>query len=232
MYIFRKEFRIYVKGQSIYDTFNKNGFVGNEVFYMKYQQLAASVVMAEKGRIPKLISYDESLQLIGTGRSAYVFKLQQEQVALKVYFPQKTHLAAEEAAIYQKLCANQYYPTLHDVGANYIVIDYLEGHTLFQCLENGLFVSEDKIHAINEALNMARTVGLNPSDVHLKNIIITSKQEVKLIDVVRFGQTKIDRQWDDLQKAYFKGYVKSYFPKKIPRFILHCIAAIYKKTSR
>ena len=216
----------------MYDTFNKNGFVRNEVFYMKYQQLAASVVMAQKGRIPKLKSYDESLQLIGTGRSAYVFKIQREPIALKVYFPDKVHLAAEEAAIYQKLSPSRYYPTLHDVGANYIVIDYLEGHTLFQCLEHGLFVSEDKIHAINEALNMARTAGLNPSDVHLKNIIITSKQEVKLIDVVRFRQTKTDRQWDDLQNAYFKGYVKSYFPKKIPSFLLHCIAAIYKKIPR
>jgi len=210
----------------------KNVFVRNEVFYMEYEKLAASVMMAEKGRIPKLKSYDQALQLIGTGRSAYVFKVQHEQVALKVYFPHKAHLAAEEATIYKKLSSNSYYPALHDVGANYIVIDYLEGHTLFQCLENGFFVSEDKIHAINEALNMARKAGLNPSDVHLKNIIITSKQEVKLIDVVRFRQTKQDRQWDDLQKAYFKGYVKSYFPKRIPSFLLHCIAAIYKKTPR
>jgi len=216
----------------MYDIFNENGFVRNEVLYMKYQKLAASVIMAEKGRIPKLKSYDEALQLIGTGRSAYVFKVQHEQVALKVYFPHKAHLAAEEAAIYKKLSSSSYYPTLHDVGANYIVIDYLEGHTLFQCLENGFFVSEDKIHAINEALNIARKVGLNPSDVHLKNIIITNKQEIKLIDVARFRQTKQDRQWDDIQKVYFKGYVKLYFPKRIPRFILHSLAAIYKRTLR
>ena len=93
-------------------------------------------------------------------------------------------------------------------------------------------MSEDKIHAINEALNIARKVGLNPSDVHLKNIIITNKQEIKLIDVARFRQTKQDRQWDDIQKVYFKGYVKLYFPKRIPSFILHSLAAIYKRTLR
>ncbi len=54
----------------------KNVFVRNEVFYMEYEKLAASVMMAEKGRIPKLKSYDQALQLIGTGRSAYVFKVQ------------------------------------------------------------------------------------------------------------------------------------------------------------
>ncbi|MFF5994926.1 protein kinase family protein [Lysinibacillus sp. KU-BSD001] len=195
---------------------------------MKYQKLAASVVMSKKGRIPKLKSYSEELQLIGIGRSAYVFKVQHEQVALKVFFPHKAHIASEEAAIYRKLPSGNYYPTLYDVGMNYIVIDYLEGHTLFQCLENGIYVCEEKIHAINEALEMAREVGLNPSDIHLKNIIITPKQEVKLIDVARFRQTKKDRQWDDLQKVYFKGYVKSYFPKRIPKLILNCITVIYK----
>lgn len=197
---------------------------------MKYQKLAASVIMAEKARIPKLISYNESLQLIGTGRSAYVFKIKHEQVALKVYFPHKAQLAAEEAAIYKKLPPNNYYPTLHDVGLNYIVLDYFEGHTLFQCLEKGIYVSEDKIHAVNEALEMAKKAGLTPSDVHLKNIIITRNEEVKLIDVARFRQTKKDRQWDDLQKAYFKGYIKPYFPKRIPKYILYCIAAVYKTT--
>lgn len=195
---------------------------------MKYQKLAESVAMEKKGRIPELKGYSSALQLIGAGRSAYVFKVQDEQVALKVFFPEKAHIAEEEAAIYNKLPKNSYYPHLYEVGKNYIAIDYLDGLTLFQSLENGIYIPEEKIHAINDALDMARNVGLNPSDIHLKNIIITSQQEVKLIDVARFRQTKKDRQWDDLQKVYFRGYVKSYFPKKIPRPILNCVAAVYK----
>jgi predicted Ser/Thr protein kinase len=195
---------------------------------VKYQQLADSVIMEEKGRIPQLKSYSNSLQLIGTGRSAYVFKVKDEEVALKVFFPHKTHIAPEEAAIYRKLPSGSYYPTLHEAGKNFIVIDYIDGHTLFHYLENGIYIREENIHAINDALEMARNVGLNPSDIHLKNIIITSKQEVKLIDVARFRQTKKDRQWDDLQKVYFKGYAKSYFPKRIPRALLNCISAVYK----
>lgn len=195
---------------------------------MKYQELAESVIMEKKGKIPQLKSYNSTLQLIGTGRSAFVFKVKNEPVALKVFFHDKAHIAKEEAAIYRKLPPSSYYPALHEAGKNYIVIDYLDGHTLFQHLENGIYIQEEKIHAINEALEMARKVGLNPSDIHLKNIIITSTGEVKLIDVARFRQTKNDRQWDDLQKAYFKGYVKSYFPKRIPRALLNCIAAVYK----
>ena len=184
--------------------------------------------MEGKGKIPRLKSYSTSLQLIGAGRSAYVFKVLNEQTALKVFFPHKVHIAAEEAAIYQELPSCSYYPALHDAGNNYIAIDYLDGLTLFQSLENGIYIDEEKIQAINDALEKARKVGLNPSDIHLKNIIITSKQEVKLIDVARFRQTEKDRQWDDLQKVYFRGYVKSYFPKKIPGAVLNCIAFIYK----
>ncbi|MGM9949441.1 MAG: protein kinase family protein [Lysinibacillus sp.] len=195
---------------------------------MKYQELADSIVMEKKRRIPRLKSYSDALQLIGTGRSAHVFKVRDEQVALKVFFPQKVHIAAEEAAIYRKLPSSSYYPSLYEAGNNYIAIDYLDGLTLFQSLENGIYIPEEKIHAINDALDMARKAGLNPSDIHLKNIIITSKQEVKLIDVARFRQTAKDRQWDDLQKVYFRGYVKSYFPKKIPGAVLDCISVIYK----
>lgn len=195
---------------------------------MKYLQLADSVIMEGKRKIPRLKGYSSALQLIGTGRSAYVFKVQDEQIALKVFFPHKTHLAREEAAIYRKLPSGSYYPTLHEGGKNYIVLDYLDGYTLFHYLENGIYIQEEKIYAINEALEMARKAGLNPSDIHLKNIMITSNKQVKLIDVARFRQTEKDRQWDDLQKVYFKGYVKPYFPKRIPRVILNCIAAVYK----
>ncbi len=195
---------------------------------MKYQALANSVVMEKKKRNPRLKSYSNALQLIGAGRSAYVFKVKNEQIALKVFFPDKAYIATEEAAIYRKLPSGSYYPALHEEGTNYIAIDYLDGHTLFHYLENGIYIPEEKIHAINEALEIARNAGLNPSDIHLKNIMITINQEVKLIDVARFRQTKKDRQWDDLQKVYFKGYVKPYFPKRIPRIFLNCIAAVYK----
>ena len=195
---------------------------------MKYQALADSVVMEKKKRNPRLKSYSNTLQLIGAGRSAYVFKVKNEQIALKVFFPDKAYIAPEEAAIYRKLPSGSYYPALHGDGKNYIAIDYLDGYTLFHYLENGIYIPEEKIHAINEALEIARNAGLNPSDIHLKNIMITTKQEVKLIDVARFRQTKKDRQWDDLQKVYFKGYVKPYFPKRIPRIFLNCIAAVYK----
>jgi predicted Ser/Thr protein kinase len=194
-----------------------------------YKALADSVEIEMNGLKPRLVNYSQDLKLIGTGRSAYVFKIKDKDLALKVYFPHKKRLAFEEASIYRELQHIEYYPTLYDGGINYIVIDFIEGHTLFQCLQKGIFVPEKKFNEIRKALKMAEEVGLNPSDIHLKNIIVTSSGEVKVIDVARFRQQRKDHQWKDIERAYFKMYSKYYFPKKIPAFILNLISFIYKK---
>ena len=188
-----------------------------------------SVEIALSGPKPKLVHYSHDLILIGTGRSAYVFKIKGENLALKVYFPHKKRIAFEEATIYRKLQHIDYYPNLYEGGDNYILIDYIEGYTLFQCLQRGIFVPEKKFQEISKALLMAEEVGLNPADIHLKNIIITSNGNVKVIDVARFRQQEKDQQWKDIEQAYYKVYSKYYFPKKIPTIVLNLISFIYKK---
>ncbi|WP_245639444.1 protein kinase family protein [Viridibacillus arvi] len=176
-----------------------------------------------------LLDYDQSLSLIGQGRSAYVFRIKQTEKALKVFFPEYMYIAEEEAEIYKVIQEINYYPTLYDAGSNYLVIDYIEGTTLFDCLTNGIPISQEVIQNIDIALQLAKQEGLNPSDVHLRNILITSDQQVKIIDVARFRQTKDCSQWLDLKKAFYCYYEKRYFPKKIPEFMLNGIAMIYKK---
>lgn len=122
-----------------------------------------------------------------------------------------------------------YYSRIYEEGNNYIAMDYIERNTLFQCLEKGIIVTKNKIQEVDEALEQARQRGLNPSDIHLKNIILTPKNEIKIIDVARFRQKKKDRQWDDLRKAYDCLYTKRYFPKKIPAKVLNTISFFYKK---
>ena len=114
------------------------------MFTIIYKALADSVEIKMNGPRPNLINYSQNLTLIGTGRSAYVFKIKEKALALKVYFPQKENIAVEEAMIYRKLQHIEYYPTLDDSGINYIVIDYIDGHTLFQCLEKGILKTKKR----------------------------------------------------------------------------------------
>lgn len=175
------------------------------------------------------MDYDPSLTLVGVGRSAYVFKLPQTNKAMKVFFPKFIHLTKEESEIYKILQHISYYPTIYEVGPNYLVIDYIEGSTLFECLTKGIHLSNEIVKEIDKALQLARQEGLNPSDIHLRNILLTPDKKVKIIDVARFRQTKDCMKWRDLKYAFYHYYKKRYFPKKIPAFVLNSIAALYKK---
>lgn len=194
-----------------------------------YGELARSVVYANRGLRVMLAGMDDRLQLIGKGRSAFAFRIAGTELVLKVFFPSFEHIAAEEAAIYQELKGNPFFPLLHESGSNYLVIDYIHGTTLFNCLVKGIPIAGRHIKKVDSALQLAREKGLNPSDIHLRNIIITPEGDIRLIDVARFRQTKKCSQWDDLKRAFYKFYRHKRFPKKLPETMMNVIAYFYKK---
>lgn len=196
---------------------------------ISFSELAQSVKFSRKGSRVLLNEMHPSLEFIGAGRSAFVFRIVSTNQVLKVFFPSFSKLAKEEAEIYKILRATPYYPDLYDSGENYLVIDYIEGNTLFSCLEKGFPITIENIKEIDLALQLARCKGLNPSDIHLKNIFITQEGNIKIIDVARFRQTKSCRQWSDLEAAFHKLYQHRWFPKKFPTFFLNFLAILYKK---
>ena len=191
-----------------------------------YLELANSVIIDKKNR---LISKDKSLQLVGTGRSAFVFRIKSSDKAIKVFFPEFTFIAKEEAEIYNALQDIHYFPSIYEAGENYLIMDYIDGYTLFECLTNGKIITQNHINEIDHALSLASNLGLNPSDIHLRNIIITFTDEIRLIDVARYRQTKDCRQWSNLKKAYRQLYCSPFFLKKVPSSFLNIVAFLYKK---
>ncbi|MFB5661860.1 protein kinase family protein [Alteribacillus sp. HJP-4] len=194
-----------------------------------YSELADSVVFVGKGSRTWLVSKDDQLDLIGKGRSAFAFRIRGTNKVLKLFFPEYEHIAAEESEIYAALEGLPFYPELYGTGKNFIVLEFVDGHTLFECLRFGLPVSETDLEQVDQALDLARRKGLNPSDIHLRNILITRQGTVKIIDVARYRQTKECSQWDDLKNAFTRFYKKRYCPKRIPALFLHLIAAMYKR---
>ncbi|WP_134699500.1 protein kinase family protein [Ammoniphilus sp. YIM 78166] len=176
------------------------------------------------GQVPR-----GEFHLLGEGRSAWAYRVGSTHQAVKIFFPSFAHLAKEEASVYQVLQGSPYYPALYQVGADYLVMDYIEGITLFECLCRGILITKEHILEVDKALEDARERGLNPSDIHLRNILVTTEGKIKLIDVARFRQTKNCPQWEDLKRAFYRFYQMPYFPKKIPPFILNLTAALYKR---
>lgn len=192
-------------------------------------ELANSVEIKSSKYGASVISKDPSLELIGSGKSAFVFKVRSTGKALKVFYPDFEKVALEEAEIYKILGSNPYFPTLYESGRNFLLIDFVEGNTLFDCLTHGIRLTETNIIEIDHALYLVKLQGLTPSDIHLRNIILTTEGNVKLIDVARFRQTKNFQQWDDLRKAFYMFYNKAYFPKRFPVFVLNGIAYLYNR---
>jgi tRNA A-37 threonylcarbamoyl transferase component Bud32 len=91
---------------------------------------------------------------------------------------------------------------MYEYGSNYIVLDYVNGKTLYECLIEGIKIPEQAIIEVDNAIQLAKGKGLNPSDIHLKNIILTNAG-IKVIDVARFLQEKECKQWEDLKKGVF-----------------------------
>lgn len=194
-----------------------------------YKDLADSVVIQNKGKKKVLIDHKDTLTLIGVGRSAFVFKIKNTNKVIKVFFPTHRHFAYEEAMVYQVVQNIDYFPTIYEFGWNYIVINYIEGYTLFDCLTRGIQVSAKEIKEVESAILVAQSLGLNPSDIHLRNIIITTEGKIKMIDVARFRQAKLCPQWEDLRTAFYRFYTKPLFPKRLPSFLLNTIAFLYKR---
>ncbi len=171
----------------------------------------------------------DEFMLIGRGRSAVVFKIPGEQKVLKVFYPDFVHLARLEASIYQELSNNDYYPSFYEGGEGYVVLEYLEGLTFYECLIQGIVITEEMIEKVDQALNYARMKGLNPSDTHLQNVMLLSNGGVRVIDVVRFRQTRICTHWEDLKVAYDHFYSTRFFPKKYPVWFIEMIIRLYRK---
>jgi hypothetical protein len=83
---------------------------------------------------------------------------------------------------------------------------------------------------VEQARAYARSVGLNPRDIHLKNVIYQDGH-AKIIDVSEYLLPGDDGRWDLL----VKGYHSLYFlieGRKVPRFLMELVKKgyeVYKK---
>jgi len=132
----------------------------------------------------------EILSSVGEGGMGEVFKARDTRldrvVAIKVSKQEFTERFEREARAvaalnHPNIC------TLHDVGPNYLVFEYIEGEPLKGPLP--LDRALDYAAQICDALDAAHSKGITHRDLKPANILVT-KQGVKLLD---FGLAKIDK---------------------------------------
>jgi hypothetical protein len=146
-----------------------------------------------------------SWRTIGCGNYAGVFFHESyPEVVVKVYGRSHAELV-KEIGVYQKLGNHETFSKLYAYGDNYLVLKKLEGITLFNALIKGIQIPKLVIEDIDDGLDYARSVGLNPFDVHGKNVVMFEGRGY-IVDVSDFYKQGYCRKWDDLKKAYHKIY--------------------------
>lgn len=176
-----------------------------------------------------VIKQPEEWRCVGVGCSAAAFQPRNyPDIVIKVFADKFTHIAHEEAEIYRQLGDSPFFPRFYGKGDNYLVIGFRRGQNVHDCLIQGICIPEQVIQDVEEAIRFARDRGLNPSDIHIKNILVDGGRGY-LVDVSDYRRPGECKRWETLKEVYYDYYVKVYRPEMtIPSWLLETIRKWYK----
>lgn len=149
----------------------------------------------------------EPWRVIGTGNyAAVLLHPSVPDCVVKVYAEEREGID-NEIAVYGKLGRHPAFSECFhgNAGKRYLVLKRLTGVTLYDCLKRGIRIEERVIRDVDDALLYARACGLNPHDVHGKNVI-QHEGRGYVVDVSDFLDEEPCSMWPDLKRAYEKLY--------------------------
>ena len=153
-----------------------------------------------------IIGDAENLKCIGVGTDAAVFQsLSAPAYAFKLYAKDKVEKVKMEAKVYEQLGDSPFFPTYYASSDEYLVLSYEEGKTLFDCVLQGIPIPQHVVNEVEDAREYVRSKGLNPRDIHLKNILL-QHGKAKIIDVSEYTQSGNDFRWEHLKRGYDQYY--------------------------
>ena len=127
-------------------------------------------------------------KLIGEGGDGAVYQLS-EEVCVKLFHKEKTHKLELEAL--QLGQSSSVIPRLYGYGSNYIMIEYINGHSLKYYLKKKKILPEWMAEKILYLLDELKAVGFARHDTEIRHILFNEKEDIKVIDLKRALQ--IDR---------------------------------------
>ena len=196
------------------------------------RSLAAIKVTASADNEPvSIFGVAEGFRCIGVGTDAAVFQsAANPEFAFKVYAEGKRDKLEAEAEVYEQIGSSPYFSSCYSKDDRLLVLKYETGPTLFDCLLQGIYVPKQVIQDVEDARVYIRQIGLNPRDIHLKNILLQNGR-AKLLDVSEYIKPGNDFRWEHLRKAY-----EEYYPiidgKPVPFWLLDTIRKWYHHWNR
>ncbi len=176
-------------------------------------------------------SYPQGLRCIGIGTDAAVFYCEAiPELAFKFYTPQAIDKKETEAYVYQCLKGSIYFPIYYGSGENFLVMSYEQGVTLYDCLMQGIKVPKRVMEDVEAARQYVREQGLNPRDIHLKNVLLQQGRG-KVLDVSEYVKSGSDHRWEHLEWAYHRLY-PMIAGVRLPSWLLETIKQWYNRMNK
>ncbi|MEW5597093.1 hypothetical protein ABGT24_27125 [Peribacillus frigoritolerans] len=138
-------------------------------------------VVREGDHEVEIVYNPTSYPLIGKGKQGAVFKISADQ-CVKIYAKQEHALS--EGAVLKAAQESGIAAKLYEVGEKYVIMEYIEGHSLKQYLESKSDITEDLVKKILFLLKEMKRLKFTRLDARLDHIIITKENELKVIDLV------------------------------------------------
>lgn len=168
-------------------------------------------------------------QLLGAGNYAAVFTHPHYQdVVIKIYASGRSGWT-EEVEVYNRLGYHQSFSQCFYAEDNWLILKRLYGVTLYDCMHLGLKISKHVIQDIDRALDYAKSKGLNPHDVHGRNVMMFEGKGL-VVDISDFLDLSPCRAWQDLKRAYYWLYqpLISWHHLPLPYWLLDGIRGSYR----
>jgi len=189
-------------------------------------------VLSNPNNEPVTICGDsDDLKCIGVGTDAAVFQsFFAPEFAFKVYAKDKVHKIKVEENIYHMIGDSPFFSKCFASNDHFLVLSYEEGKTLFDCILLGIHVPQQVIDDVEAAREIVRKKGLNPRDIHLKNILLQNGR-AKILDISEYNQPGNDFRWEHLKKAY-DDYYHLIDGTSVPFWVLETVRKWYNHRNK
>lgn len=121
-------------------------------------------------------------ELIGRGMQGAVFKLSNKK-CVKIY-PEEKHCRWEEEVL-RKVQKSPFFPKFYDSGANYIIMEYIEGITLKDYLKDRGTIPFELTNQIITLFKEMEHLKFTDYDIYLRHYIVTKNETIRVIDHVK-----------------------------------------------
>lgn len=127
-------------------------------------------------------------EYLGQGNNGIVYELPGNKV-IKIFLDSK--VCADEGSILSKTNGSRFFPHMDKKGENYIIRDKVHGQRLdYYIKKNGL--NDELIDKIYALLQEFKRLKFKKLDIRCKDILVTSNNEIKIIDPKKSYHRKVD----------------------------------------